>query len=82
MYQEITLEYGVLGLLLGLWLLSKAVVPESADVSFAVLILATILRLREVIGEVQAYRGLGEKTRKKFWIDLIFRRKEDLQSLF
>ena len=75
LYQEITLEYGVIGLLLGLWLLSRAIVPSSSEVSLFVLIIGVLLRFREVIGEIEAYSGLGEKTRRQYWCDLI-RRKE------
>jgi hypothetical protein len=75
MYQEITLEYGVIGLLLGIWLLSEAIVPSSAEVSLVVLIVGVLLRVREVIGEIEAYSGLGNKSRKQFWIDF-FRREE------
>jgi len=75
LYQEITLEYGVIGLLLGLWLLSKAIVPGSSEVSLIVLVVGVVLRFREVIGEIEAYGGLGEKTRRQFWFDLISRKE-------
>lgn len=74
-YQEVTLEYGVIGLLLGLWLLSQAIVPDSAIVSFYVLVGAVILRFREVIGEIQAYSGLGEKGRIEYICDFICRKE-------
>lgn len=76
LYQEITLEYGVIGLLLGIWLLSQTVVPDSSGVIFAVLVIAVMLRLRELIGEVEAYSGLGNKSRLQFWFDFI--RREEL----
>jgi hypothetical protein len=75
LYQEITLEYGVIGLLLGLWLLSRAVVPGSSGVSLVVLVVGVLLRFREVVGEIEAYGGLGEKTRRQFWCDFIRRRE-------
>jgi hypothetical protein len=75
-YQEVALEYGVIGLLLGLWLLSQAIVPDSAIVSFYVLVVAVLIRLREVIGEIQAYGGLGEKGRIEYISD--FLRREEL----
>jgi hypothetical protein len=71
LYQEITLEYGVIGLLLGLWLLSKAVAPSSANVSFGILVIGVVLKVREVVGEIQAYSGLGEESRRQFWLELI-----------
>jgi hypothetical protein len=73
MCQEITLEYGVIGLLLGIWLLSEAIAPSSAEVSFGIFAVGVLLRLREVIGEVEAYGGLGDKSRRQFWADFISR---------
>jgi len=73
MCQEIVLEYGVIGLLLGLWLLSESVAPSSARVSLAVLVIACLLRAREVVGEIEAYSNLGEKSRRQFLWDFIKR---------
>lgn len=75
MYQEIALEYGVIGLLLGIWLLSKSLVPSTSEVSLGILIIGVILRTREVIGEIEAYSGLGEKSRRQFWWDFIWRKE-------
>lgn len=75
LYQEIALEYGVIGLLLGIWILSQTVVIDSAGVIFVVLVIAVMLRIRELIGEVEAYSGLGDKSRLEFWCDFVHRKE-------
>jgi hypothetical protein len=69
LYQEITVDYGVLSLLIGLSLLSRVYVSEVSEVANLMVAVAILVWLYGTVGMFSAYSGLlGEfETRRAFF---------------
>jgi len=70
LYQEITVDYGVLSLLIGLSLLSRVYVPGVSEVANLMVLVAILVWLYGTLGMFSAYGGLlGEyDTRRGFFL--------------
>lgn len=73
LYQEITVDYGVLSLLIGLHSLSKVYVPEVSDVAGVMLSVAILVWIYGTYGMLSAYGGLldGYDSRRSFFREKI-----------